>query len=180
MRTLGAIAGAIDFFTDCVGRILIWAMPFVVVIAAAVVILRYGFAIGLPWLSESFVWLNGIIFTLGAAYLMRSDSHVRVDVLFSRLPARGKAIVNILGVLVLLWPSMYVVATSGWPAVARSLRSLEASPTMDGLPFLYVLKLSVPLFCLMVSAQGLSLAIRSLETLVGRRRAEPLQAVRHD
>ena len=167
MRTLYKVADAIDFIIDCTGRVLVWTMPLVVVIAAAVVILRYGFNTGFPWLSEAFVWLNGAIFTLGAAYLMRTDSHVRVDVLYSRLPPRGKALVNIVGVLILLWPSMYVIAVGGWPSVARSLASREHSPTMDGLPFLYALKLCVPLFCALVSLQGLSLFIRSLGTLTG-------------
>jgi len=140
-------------------------VPLIVLLGFSVVVLRYGFGIGFPWLSESFVWLNGIIFTLGAAYLMQQEGHVRVDVLYARISRRKRAIVNIVGVITLLWPAMYVIGVNGWPTVMRSIHALETSPTMDGLPFVYVLKACIPAFCILVSLQGMSLLIRSAEAL---------------
>ncbi len=167
MRVLNAIASGIDWLNEMLGRILIGLVPFIVLISVAVVVLRYAFKLGFPWLSESFIWLNGVLFTLGAAYLLMNDHHVRVDLLYSKLSNRGRAYVNLGGVVLLLWPTMYAVLTTAWPSVRRSVLALEHSPTMDGLPFLYVLKICVPLFCILVALQGLSLAIRSIAVLKG-------------
>lgn len=168
MVALRRLADHIDRLIALLGRLLILAVPLVVLLAAAVVVLRYAVGIGFPWLSESFVWLNGVIFTLGAPYLLQQNRHVRVEVLYGHLPARGQALVNLLGVVLLLWPSCYAVAAVAWPSVYRSLRALEASPTIDGLPFLYVLKLCVPLFCALTALQGVSLAVRALDALRAR------------
>lgn len=150
-----------------IGTVLTIMVPLIVLLGFSVVVLRYGFSIGFPWLSESFVWLNGIIFTLGAAYLLQLEAHVRVDVVYSRISARKKAVVNIGGVIFLLWPAMYVVGVNGWPTVLRSIRAMETSPTMDGLPYMYIMKACIPVFCLLVSLQGLSMLIRNAQLLCG-------------
>lgn len=167
MQALTRIADAIDCLNDWIGRALTWAVPLVVLLAASVVVLRYGIGTGFPWLSESFVWLNGIIFTLGASHLLLKDHHVRVDVFYAQFSDRAKAVVNAAGVILLLWPAMYAIATMALPSVLRSIAALEASPTIDGLPFMYVLKVCVPGFCVLVSLQGLSMVIRGLATVAG-------------
>ncbi len=167
MDMLIGLSKAIDGLNRGVGKLLTLSMPFVVLIAAAVVVLRYAFKMGFPWLSEAFIWLNGVIFTLGAAYLLVIDQHVRVDVVYARLSERWKAIMNMLGVVFLLWPAMYVIGGSAWPTVYRSIRALEQSATMDGLPFMYLLKACVPAFCVLVALQGLSILIRAMAVLTG-------------
>lgn len=166
-RVLLGLSRAIDASIAVLGELMIRAIPVVVALGVAVVVLRYAFGFGLPWLSESFVWLNGVIFMLGAPYLLQKDAHVRVDFIYGQLSVRAKAVIELAGVTLLLWPTCYALAMVIWPSVARSLRTLEASPTIDGLPFLYVLKLCVPLFFALMSLQGLSLAARAMVVLSG-------------
>ena len=104
METLIRLASAIDRLNLMVGKGLSMLMPLVVGLAASVVLLRYALNVGYPWLSETFIWLNGVIFTLGAAYLLVIDQHVRVDVLYARMSVRCQAVMHILGVTLLMWP----------------------------------------------------------------------------
>ena len=157
------LANKIDFLIDKIGNFLIYLVPFVVLIGGIVVILRYGFMTGFPWLSESFVWLNGIIFLVGAPFLLLHEKHVRIDIIYARLSPQNKNKVDLWGVLILLWPTMLVIGVKSWPTALRSLLSLESSPTQGGLPLIYILKMSVPLFCVLISLQGLSIVIRALQ-----------------
>lgn len=159
------LASCIDALNEGVGRVLVAAMPFVILIAAAVVVLRYAFHVGFPWLSEAFIWLNGLTVALGAGYVLKHEKHVRVDVLFKDFSPGGKALVNLLGVLLLLWPAMYILWQFAWPFAMRSIRMGEGSATAGGLPAMYVMKTSVLVFSALCSLQGLALVLRSLNTL---------------
>ena len=99
-RVLLGLSAAIDAVIAALGEVLIRAIPVVVALGAAVVLMRYAFSFGLPWLSESFVWLNGIIFMLGAPYLLQKDAHVRVDVIYGQLPLRVRAGIDLAGMVV--------------------------------------------------------------------------------
>lgn len=167
MSALLLLAAAIDACNRLLGRIATWLVPLVVLIASAVVVLRYFFQLGFPWLSESFVWLHGAIFLLAAAYVLQIEGHVRVDVFYRKFGPRGRALVNLLGVAFLLWPAMWVLAWRSLPIAERSWRMQEASPTPNGLPFLFLMKALIIVFCVLVALQGLALLIRSLAVLSG-------------
>lgn len=174
MTALLALAAVIDAVNRLLGRLAAWLMPLVVLIAAAVVVLRYLFNMGFPWLSESFIWLHGAIFLLAAAYVLQVEGHVRVDVFYRRYAPRRRALVNLLGVAFLLWPAMWVLGWRSLPIAERSWRMQESSPTPNGLPFLYLMKALIIVFCVLVALQGLALLIRSLAVLSGNPRWQHL------
>jgi TRAP-type mannitol/chloroaromatic compound transport system permease small subunit len=159
-------AGTIDQVMEGFGELLKWILPVVVALAAAVALLRYGLAIGYPWLSESFVWLNGALVFLGAAAVYAREGHVRVDLVYRWLGPRGRAWANLLGILFFLWPMMAVIAVKAWPALVRSWNLLEASPSIDGLPFLYLMKTAVVAFCVLMAIQGVATLLRSLHIII--------------
>jgi len=167
MRALLIFSSAVDAVVAMIGKILIRAILVVVALGATVVLMRYVFNYGRPWISESFVWLNGIIFMLGTPYLLQRDGHVRVDVIYGQLSTKVRAAIDLLGVTFILWPSSIALGLVSWPNVQRSISVLETSPTMDGLPFLYVLKACLPLFFALLVLQGASIAARSLVLLLG-------------
>lgn len=156
------IAKWIDSLNHLIGDIFKWAIPVIVIVCALVAVLRYGFDLGFAWLSEIYIWLNGAAFMLCSAYLLSKDKHVRVDFWYGSLSDRGKAIINLLGTLILLWPMLFVIAHKSLPGIQRSWRIMERSATLDGLPFLYVLKTCLIIFCFLLILQGLSLIIRSV------------------
>ena len=168
-RTL-ALADRIDRINGAIGRTAAWAVLFVVVVQFVVVLLRYVFGLGSIWLSESIMYGHAILFMLAAAWTLRENGHVRVDVLYADAAPRTKAWIDLAGGLLLLLPLMLVLLWFALPYVARSWAILERSRETSGLPVVFLLKTLIPLFALTMALQGVAQAIRAAEVLAGRGR----------
>lgn len=167
MAFLVRFVGGVDALNEYIGRGVAWLTLAMVLIAFVVVIMRYVFSFGFVWLQESYVWLHGIVFMVGAGYTLMHDGHVRVDIFYRPADARRKAWTNLLGVLLLLLPMILLVFFVSYDYVLMSWAILEESREAGGLPGLFLLKSVLWVFCLLVGLQGLSLAARSLLVLTG-------------
>ncbi len=146
-----------------------WLTLAMVLIAFSVVVLRYVYAIGWVWMQESYIWLHGIVFMLGAGYTLLHQGHVRVDIFYRPAGARTRAWVDLLGSCLLLLPTMALVLLVSLDYVAASWVKLEESREAGGLPGLFLLKSVIPTFCVLLGLQGLALAGRSLLVLAGNK-----------
>jgi TRAP-type mannitol/chloroaromatic compound transport system permease small subunit len=167
MHALRSFARRIDAINDWIGRTAAWLTLGCVLTCFAVVVLRYAFDIGFPWLQQLYVWQHAAVFMAGAGYTMLHRGHVSVDVLYGRLTPRGKAWIDIAGTLVFLFPWLAVVAITSAPFVLSSWSIREASSTAGGLPAVYLLKSLVWVFCGLLFAQGLALIARRVLFLAG-------------
>jgi len=129
--------------------------------------MRYGFAWGRVWIQEIYVWLHGVVFMLGAGYTLLHNGHVRVDIFYRPASARFKAWVDLLGSLLLLMPIVIMLLWVSWPYVVESWVLREASREAGGLHGLFLLKSVLLGFCVLILAQGLSLAAHSILVLAG-------------
>ncbi len=159
---LTTIANFIDRLNEIIGRALAWLTLLMVLITFSVVVLRYGFDWGSIAMQESVNYLHALVFMAGAAYTLKHNEHVRVDILYSRLSPRGKAWVDLLGTLILLLPFCIFLIWISLPYVTNSWKLLEGSREAGGLPLVYLLKSFIPLMGLLLLLQGLSLIARSL------------------
>lgn len=167
MVFLVRFVGGVDALNESIGRGIAWLTLAMVMIAFVVVIMRYVFSFGFVWLQESYVWLHGIVFMVGAGYTLLHDGHVRVDIFYRPADLRQKAWTNLLGVLLLLLPMILLVFFVSYDYVLNSWEILEESREAGGLPGLFLLKSVLWVFCVLVGLQGLSLAARSLLVLMG-------------
>jgi TRAP-type mannitol/chloroaromatic compound transport system permease small subunit len=167
VSALSRFASRIDALNDRVGRAAAWLTLGCVLTCFAVVVLRYAFGIGFPWLQELYVWQHAAVFMAGAGYTMLQRGHVNVDVLYGRLSPRRKAWVDILGTLLFLFPWLAVVTITSAPFVLSSWSIREASSTAGGLPAVYVLKSLIWVFCALLFLQGLALIARRAMFLTG-------------
>ena len=167
MKRLTGFVRTIDRLNDAIGRGVAWLTLAMVLITFAVVVLRYVFSVGWVWMQESYVWLHGIIFMLGAGYTLLHNAHVRVDIFYRPANERHKAWVDLFGVFVLLLPVLIVTLIFSWDYVITSWSGLEASREAGGLPGLYLLKTAIWCFCILVALQALSLAGRCVLVLIG-------------
>jgi TRAP-type mannitol/chloroaromatic compound transport system permease small subunit len=164
-------ARRIDRFSEWSGRVLYWLTLGMVGIGAFNALARYldkYTEIGLSsnmWIELQW-YLFSLVFLLGAAYTLKYDDHVRVDVLYSQLSRRGKAWINLLGTALFLLPFCGVVLWHTIPFVTTSWAILETSPDPGGLPR-YPIKTVIPLALLFVMLQGVSLMIREAAVLRG-------------
>lgn len=168
MNALAGMIRTIDRLNDAVGRSVSWLTLAMVLITFAVVILRYVFSLGWVWMQESYVWLHGIVFMLGAGYTLLHNGHVRVDIFYRPTGDHHKAWVDLFGVVVLLLPLVSISLFFSLDYVIKSWAGLEESREAGGLPGLFVLKTVIWGFCVLVALQGFALAARSVLTLTGR------------
>lgn len=173
MNGLIAFVNLVDRLNERVGRGVAWLTLLMVMITFVVVILRYVYAIGWVWLQESYVWLHGIVFMVGAGYTLLHNAHVRVDIFYRPNSARYKAVIDLFGSLLLLLPLVGVVIYVSYDFVADSWLRLEESREAGGLPGLFLLKSVILLFSLLIGLQGLSLAGRSFLVLSGHPEFQP-------
>lgn len=167
----GRLVRTLDAVADLTGRSIAWLTLAMVFAATAVVALRYGFGVGKIWLQESVTWMHAAVFMLGAAWTLRTDGHVRVDVFYRRMSARRRALVDFVGTVFLLLPTCAYLLVESLPYVAGSWRILERSREAGGLPALYLLKTVIPVTAGLLMLQGLAEALRAWARLRSRRDA---------
>jgi TRAP-type mannitol/chloroaromatic compound transport system permease small subunit len=161
MPFLLGIAGLIDRLTAAIGRAVSWLALFIVVLEFALVIGRYALDFGSIRLSESVIYAHAALFLLASAWTLQAGGHVRVDVFYAQASPRTRAIVDLIGALVLLLPFTLVLLWLSVPYAAQSWAILERSQESSGLPLVFVLKSFIPLFALLMLLQGVAQAIRA-------------------
>jgi len=170
---LVAFIDLVDRLNERIGRGIAWLTLLMVLITFVVVILRYVYAIGWVWLQESYVWLHGVVFMVGAGYTLLHNAHVRVDIFYRPNSARYKAWIDMFGSLLLLLPLVAVVVYVSYDYVLDSWMRREESREAGGLPALFLLKTVILMFCMLIGLQGLSLTARSFLTLIGHPEFQP-------
>ncbi len=171
MQKLLNIAGAIDRFQDRFGKWLYWLTLAMVVIGGYNALVRYtdkftGMSLSSNFYLELQWYLFSLLFLLGAAYTLRHDAHVRVDIVYSKLSKKGKAWIDLGGTVLFLIPFCILMLWVSWPAVYNSWQVLEMSPDPGGLPR-YPIKTVIPIAFFLILVQGLSMFIRNLAVVTG-------------
>jgi TRAP-type mannitol/chloroaromatic compound transport system permease small subunit len=168
---LVATADGIDRLIRAIGRAAMWLSLMIVLVQFAVVVMRYLFGIGSIWASEAVIYGHAALFLLAAAWTLQQDGHVRVDVFYSNASPRTRALVDLVGSLLLLMPFMAMIIWFAVPYVARSWANLERSREISGLPYVYLLKTLIPIFAVLLALQGLAQALRAGLVLLGMQAA---------
>jgi TRAP-type mannitol/chloroaromatic compound transport system permease small subunit len=164
-KHMSALAGRIDRLNAAIGHGAAWLALAVVLLQFALVVARYLFGLGSVWLTETVIYAHATLFMLAAAWTLSAGGHVRVDIFYAEASARTKALVELIGALLLLLPFMFVLIWLSVPYAARSWAVLEHSQETSGLPIIFALKTLIPLFALLMALQGVAQAIRAAATL---------------
>ncbi len=173
MQLLAGYIRSVSAINRWVGLTLSWLALAVVLVCFTVVVQRYFLHTTQLWMQDLYVWLSGAMFTGVAGFALLRNEHVRVDILYSRWSVRGKAIADLVGVVLFLLPFVVVVTLYALPFVQRSWRIYEGSANVGGMPGLFVLKTFILLFCLLIGLQGIAWACRSILVLAGREELLP-------
>ncbi|WP_420576341.1 TRAP transporter small permease subunit [Ekhidna sp.] len=155
----------IDNLNKTIGKAISWLTLLLVLIIVVDVILRYTFSITSAASFELEWHLFAAIFLLGAAYTLKEDKHVRVDVFYHRFSPKSKAWVNLIGTLLLLMPFCAVAFWESLSFVQSSFSMNETSPQPGGLPARWIIKSTIPVGFLLLALQGISLIIQSIKTI---------------
>lgn len=177
MRPWLRLARAIDRLNERIGKAVGWLTLAMVLIGAFNAVVRYlGRYTGTDLSSNAYLELQwyffSLVFLLAAAYTLRRDVHVRVDVLYGRLSARGRAWIDLVGTLALMLPFVAFSLWLSWPSVRNSWAVREVSPDPGGLAR-YPIKTVILVAFALLLLQGVSMAIRQIAVLRGLGDAEP-------
>ncbi|MGC1508773.1 TRAP transporter small permease subunit [Ketobacter sp. MCCC 1A13808] len=171
------IIEALDRLSEWTGHILSKASLGIMAITVLVVVIRYGFQSGHITLGglrissialqESVMYLHAMLFMLASAYTLKHDAHVRVDVFYRRFSPRAKALVDLSGTLLLLFPACGFILYISLDFVDFAWNMKERSGESEGLAYVYLLKTLIPVMAVLLLLQGIAEALRSLIVLKG-------------
>ena len=166
-----SLARRINRFSEQTGRVVSWLALVMVLVGAANAIVRYlDRFTGLGLSSNTFIELQWYMFAglflLSAAYTLKHDAHVRVDVLYGRLGLRGRAWIDLVGTLLFLIPFCVLMLVVSWPYVMDSWSRFEVSPDPGGLPR-YPIKTLIPLAFALLMIQAVAMLIRQVALIRG-------------
>ncbi len=168
LRPIQWIVQFVDRVNEGLGVGVSWLSTLLVLVVCYDVFTRYLLESSSVAVQELEWHLFAFIFLLGAAYTLKHDRHVRVDVFYTRFSRRRKAWVNLVGSLLFLLPLCGVAI---WASITFAIRAYaigETSPDPGGLPARFVLKSAIPIGFFFLLLQGIALALRSWIQVMGK------------
>ncbi len=156
----------IDAMNDRLGQLANWLVLAACLISAANAMSRYAYDLSSNAYLEIQWYLFAAIVMLGASHTLRVNEHVRVDIIYTHLPERGKEWLDMVGTAVFLVPSMLAIAWYSWPFFMQSWEIQEISGNAGGL-IRWPVKVLVPLGFTLVALQGVSEIIKRAASLRG-------------
>lgn len=165
MSAVPRIVAAIEGFAEMTGRMVSWLTLLLALAGFLVVVMRYAFDSGFIWMQETLTWMHAMVFMLGAAYTLKHDDHVRVDVVYRSLSVRTRAAIDLAGTVLFLLPLCGYLVYETMPYVEASVRFGERSREAGGLPGLFLLKAVIPLMAVLLTIQGVAVALKCIAEL---------------
>jgi TRAP-type mannitol/chloroaromatic compound transport system permease small subunit len=172
MNAIKWLSRFIDGLNEWVGRGTAWVTLGLVLVVFTDVVMRYLFNTSFVFTQELEWHLFGFIFLIGAGYTLLHDGHVRVDIIYQRLGSKGRAWINLCGVLLFLIPGCVMVITTSWQFAANSFAILEGSPDPGGIPYRFIIKGCIPVGFTLLLLQGISLGLHSFLQVLGIEKSE--------
>jgi len=156
------ILGFIDSVNRRTGSSAGWLCIALVLVGSYDAIMRYAFNAPTVWAYETSCMLGGTIYVMGWGYDHLFNAHVRVDILYTHLSARGKAIADVVGAGIFFFPLMGILVKTSisWMLRAWSINEvmIETYWYPPAAPYRTIFAVGICLFTL----QGLVRFIRDL------------------
>ncbi len=151
-----------DKLNEWIGSVVVsFAVVAFILVIFSNVIMRYLFNTSFVCMAELEWHLFSFVFLIGAGFTLLYDGHVRVDVLYSVLGPKKRAVINLLGVIVFLIPSCCLVLKTAVPWVITAYEIKEVSLDPGGIPARFFIKACLPAGYFLMLFQGLLLAAKS-------------------
>ena len=116
------------------------------------VIARFVFNSPTNWVHESMFLMFGMQYMISGAYAYKEDQHVRVDVVYTHLSTRGKAIADIIS-SVFFFIFVLTMLYTGWRFASDAVQNGETSFTEWSVQY-WPVKIAIPLGAALIALQG--------------------------
>ncbi len=166
MGALLALSRGIDAVNETVGKAVAWLILVSVLVSATNAIVRKLFNISSnAWLELQW-YLFGAAFLGAAAYTLRQNEHIRIDILYGSVSRKVQHWIDLLGHIFFLMPFVILMLFKLTPFVMISIRSGELSTNSGGL-ILWPAKLLFLIAFWQLFAQGVSEIVRKIAMMRG-------------
>lgn len=133
MEALLKLSRVIDSINERIGKVAAWAIVVAILVSAINAIIRRIFGVSSnAWLELQW-YLFGAVFMLCAAWTLKANEHIRIDIVSSRLSKRGRDSIDVFGHLFFLFPFVALLLYLCIPYFIGSYRSGEVSSNAGGL-----------------------------------------------
>lgn len=166
MNGLLSLSRVMDGVSERLGKLVSWLILGAVLVSTINALIRYTFNIGSNAFLELQWYLFSAVFLLGAAWTLKRNEHIRIDVVVGRFSPRVHAWIDIFGTIFFLIPLCIIVLWNAVPFALDSFSSGEVSTNAGGL-IVWPAKMLLPLGFLFLLAQGLSELIKRIAYLQG-------------
>ena len=133
MAALLQLSRVIDTINERIGKTAAWAIVVAILVSAINAIIRRIFGVSSnAWLELQW-YLFGAVFMLCAAWTLRVNEHIRIDIISNRLSKRGRDRIDLIGHLFFLFPFVALMLWLSVPYFWKSYLSGEVSSNAGGL-----------------------------------------------
>ena len=164
MKILLKFSSIVDAMNEKFAVIANWLVLLACPISAGNATSRYLFsASSNAWLEVQWYMFAGMVM-LGAAYTLKMNEHVRVDLFYGIFPERVRIWIDIVGGFLFLLPICVILVYFTWPWFVESIMIQETSSNAGGL-IRWPVKLLLPVGFVLLIFQGLSEIIKRIAAL---------------
>ncbi|MBD3788272.1 MAG: TRAP transporter small permease subunit [Sphingomonadales bacterium] len=166
MGALLALSRLIDRINELIGKGVSWLILAAVLISAVNATIRKIFNVSSnAWLELQW-YLYGAAFLLAAAYTLKQNEHIRIDIVYGAWSRRVQHWIDLFGHVFFLMPIVCLMLYLLWPYVMRSVASGEVSTNAGGL-IIWPAKALLLAGFILLFAQGLSEIIKKIAVMRG-------------
>jgi TRAP-type mannitol/chloroaromatic compound transport system permease small subunit len=166
MAGLLALSRVIDRINEAIGKTVSWAILVAILVSAGNAVIRKSFNMSSnAWLELQW-YLFGAAFMLAAAYTLRQNEHIRIDIVYGMFSRRVQHWIDLLGHLLFLMPFVILMIFYFVPYVSLSFRSGEMSSSSGGL-ILWPAKALLLCGFVQLGFQGISEIIKKIAIMRG-------------
>ena len=166
MQGLLTFSRTIDGINERIGKAAAWLILAAVLVSTINALFRYTLSISSnAWLELQWYLFAGT-FLLCAPWTLKSNEHIRIDVVTGRFSPRVHAKIDIIGGLFFLIPMCIVILIAAVPYAWDSIISAEYSSNAGGL-IIWPAKVLIPIAFMLLLLQGVSEVIKRFAFLNG-------------
>lgn len=165
-RQLLPLSRAIDKLGEWLGVIASWLVLLACLVSAINATVRYLISYSSnAWLELQWYMFAGMVL-LGAAYTLKVNEHVRVDLIYGAISDRARHWIDLLGGAIFLTPMCLVMIWFTWPWFVQAWTLNESSSNAGGL-IRWPVILLLPVGFALILLQGFSEMIKRAAALRG-------------
>jgi TRAP-type mannitol/chloroaromatic compound transport system permease small subunit len=166
MAGLLALSRAIDRMNEFIGKTVGWLILLSILISAGNAIIRKVLNTSSNAWLEAQWYLFGAAFLLAAAYTLKQNEHIRIDVIYGMFSRRTQHWIDLFGHVFFLMPFVILMISYFVPYFLLSFRTGEVSTNAGGL-IIWPAKLLLLVGFILLGIQGISEIIKKIAIMRG-------------